>query len=540
MAKLYCSDVAMEVTTEAVQILGGYGYIKEYPVERMMRDAKITQIYEGTNEIQRLVIAREMVRENRSSPWPESARSPLRRGRRRAGLNGLAAAIELTRAGKRVLVREGAATVGGGSRSAELTLPGFVHDACSAVHPLGAGSPFFRKLPLAVHGLEWVYAPVELAHPLDDGPAVAPPVCGRDGRRAGRTRGVSAARRRDGARLEELAPAVLAPLLRVPRHPLALARFGLPALLSAGALARTAFRGERARGLFAGAAAHSTLPLERAASASFGLVLLAVGHAIGWPMPSGGSQRIVDALAAYLRSLGGEIETGAPVEKLEERRRRGRCSATDAAPAPGARRRQGSRRAIGAGSSATATGPGSSSSTGRSPGRSPGLRRNAGVPRASTSAAPSVRSPPQNGPPGADGWRMGPSCSSGSRPSSTRRARRRAGTPPGPTAMSRTAGTPTRRSASRRRWSGSRRDSGSSCSPCAARGAGRARIREPEPGRRRPERRRPRPAAARLSACAPSRPLLDSGAGALPLLVVDATRRRSARDVRLLGGAGRR
>jgi phytoene dehydrogenase-like protein len=224
----------------------------------------------------------------------------------------------LARAGKRVLVREQAETVGGGARSAELTLPGFVHDVCSAIHPLGAGSPVFRAFPLGEHGLEWVYAPIEVAHPLDDGTAVAlhrsvgatAAGLGEDARAYGALVGGAA------RSWELLAPAVLRPLVWAPRHPVALARFGLPALLSASALRRAAFHGERAPALFAGAVGHSMLPLERAASASFGLVLLAMGHAIGWPMPRGGAQRIADALASYLRALGGEIETGAPVESL--------------------------------------------------------------------------------------------------------------------------------------------------------------------------------------------------------------------------------
>jgi phytoene dehydrogenase-like protein len=195
-----------------------------------------------------------------------------------------------------------------------------VHDVCSAIHPLGAGSPFFRTLPLGDHGLEWVWAPVELAHPLDDGTAVAL-YRSVGATAAGLRPDASAYRRLVGGTArawEHLTPSVLAPLARLPRHPLALARFGLPALLSARILGRSVFRGERARALFAGAVAHSVLPLERAGSAAFGLVLLGAGHSIGWPMPRGGSQRIADALVSYLRSLGGEIETGAPVESLDE------------------------------------------------------------------------------------------------------------------------------------------------------------------------------------------------------------------------------
>ena len=237
-----------------------------------------------------------------------------------AGPNGLAAAIELARAGRSVLVREGAETIGGGVRSAELTLPGFTHDVCSAIHPLAAASPFFRTLPLGEHGLEWIEPPLPLAHPLDGGAAA---VLHRSV--AETAAGLAADERsyeavfgppvRDWSRLET---ALLGPLLRVPRHPLAMARFGLSALQPALGFARRHFDGGPARALFAGLAAHSILPLETLGSASFGLVLGATGHAVGWPLPRGGSQGIADALASYLRSLGGEIQTGAPVESLAE------------------------------------------------------------------------------------------------------------------------------------------------------------------------------------------------------------------------------
>jgi len=235
-----------------------------------------------------------------------------------SGPNGLAAAITLARAGRSVLVREEQETVGGGTRSAELTLPGFVHDVCSAVHPLALGSPFFRSLPLAEHGLEFVHPSAPLAHPLESGEAVllersleeTAAGLGGDARAYRRLLGPVV---ESWSRLEE---AILRPLLSVPRHPLALARFGLAAIRPASGLARSAFSGERARALFAGAAAHSIQPLERPATSSFGLVLLALGHVHGWPVVRGGSQRIADALASYLRSLGGEIETAAPVESL--------------------------------------------------------------------------------------------------------------------------------------------------------------------------------------------------------------------------------
>ena len=236
-----------------------------------------------------------------------------------AGPNGLAAAVEMARAGLSVRVLEAADTVGGGARSAELTLPGFVHDVCSAIHPLGIASPFFRSLPLADHGLEWVEPPAALAHPFDDGgaallarsPDAAMPTLGEDDER---WRRLFAPLVRDP---ESLLDEILAPL-HVPAHPLTLARFGLRALLPATTVARRSFRGARARGLFAGLAAHSMLPLERPPSAAFGLMLGLLGHAVGWPFPRGGSQALSDALASYLRSLGGEIETGRRVESLAE------------------------------------------------------------------------------------------------------------------------------------------------------------------------------------------------------------------------------
>ena len=237
-----------------------------------------------------------------------------------SGPNGLAAAIELARAGRSVLVREGAAEIGGGLRSGEVTLPGFVHDLCSAIHPLAAASPFFRSVPLYEHGLEWIEPPVPLAHPLDGGEgailkrSVSATADGL-GADAGAYRKLFGPLVEDWQRLE---PAVLGPLVRVPRHPLALARFGLAALRPAASLARGKFDGEPARALFAGLAAHSILPLEKPATASFGLVLGVTGHAVGWPLPRGGSQRIADALGSYLRSLGGEIVTGQPVESLDE------------------------------------------------------------------------------------------------------------------------------------------------------------------------------------------------------------------------------
>ena len=236
-----------------------------------------------------------------------------------SGPNGLAAAIALARAGCSVLVLEAAETVGGGTRTAELTLPGFHHDVCSAIHPLGLGSPYLRTLPLEEHGLEWIQPPVPLAHPFDDGTAA---LLERSVEATGATLGPDAAAyRRLMSPLVARADTLLAELLgpfRLPRHPLLLSRFGLSAILPAERLARRRFEGESARGLFAGLAAHSMLPLTASPSAAFGLMLGLLGHHVGWPVPRGGSQAIADALASYLRSLGGEIECGRPVASLEE------------------------------------------------------------------------------------------------------------------------------------------------------------------------------------------------------------------------------
>jgi phytoene dehydrogenase-like protein len=235
-----------------------------------------------------------------------------------SGPNGLAAAIALARAGRSVLVLEAADTIGGGTRSAELTLPGFVHDVCSAVHPMAAASPFFRSLPLAEHGLEWVQPEFPLAHPLDDGPAAVlersveatAARLGPDERAYRRLMGPLA------ARAEGLFRDLLGPL-RVPRHPIAAMRFGWNAIRSAKGLAAR-FRTPAARALLAGLAAHSILPLEQSPSAAITLMLGLAGHAVGWPLPRGGSQRIADALASHLRKLGGEIVTGKRVASLDE------------------------------------------------------------------------------------------------------------------------------------------------------------------------------------------------------------------------------
>jgi phytoene dehydrogenase-like protein len=237
-----------------------------------------------------------------------------------SGPNGLAAAITLARAGRRVLVREAAETLGGGVRSAELTLPGFVHDVCSSIFPLVPGSPFMRSLRLAEHGLELVEPPAAVAHPFDDGTAVLVERSLED-TAAGLGDDADAYRRLLGpicAAWENLEEAVLGPLVAVPRHPVELARFGVRAVRSAAALGRATFATERARALFAGCAAHSIAPLERTPTAAFGLILLATAHRFGWPFPRGGSQRIADALVSVLHEAGGEAVTGAAVDSLDE------------------------------------------------------------------------------------------------------------------------------------------------------------------------------------------------------------------------------
>jgi phytoene dehydrogenase-like protein len=234
-----------------------------------------------------------------------------------AGPNGLAAAIELARSGRSVLVCERAETIGGGARTAELTLPGYRHDVCSAIHPLAVGSPFLRALPLAHHGLELLEPEVQCAHPLDGGRA-APVYRSIDQTAAelGPDGAAYAALMRpfaDG--WDELASTVLgAP--RLPRHPLMAARFLLAGVRGAAGLATSKFRSEAARAIIAGMGAHSMRPLDRPPTAAFGLVLLTLGHAAGWPVARGGSQSIADAMAAYLRSLGGEIRTGFEVRSL--------------------------------------------------------------------------------------------------------------------------------------------------------------------------------------------------------------------------------
>ena len=234
-----------------------------------------------------------------------------------AGPNGLAAAIVIAQTGRKVIVFEAESTIGGGARSGELTLPGFVHDICSAIHPFAVASPLFRTLPLAQYGLDWIEPPAMVAHPLDQGP---PGVIYRSVEQTAEALGSDArAYRRVVGRLvhdwPKIEASVLGPL-RWPEHPVVLARFGMGALASAERAIRV-FGSDRAAALFAGIAAHGMLPLDRRPSAAFGLVLGAMAHVAGWPLPRGGTQRIADALAAHLRSLGGEIVTSTRVESLD-------------------------------------------------------------------------------------------------------------------------------------------------------------------------------------------------------------------------------
>jgi len=236
-----------------------------------------------------------------------------------SGPNGLTAAIVLARAGLQVTVLEAQPTIGGGARSAQLTLPGFTHDICSAAHPMAVTSPAFKSFPLAEHGLQWIHSDAPLAHPLDDGSAV---MLERSVAETARRLGKDASMYRRLMdplvnRWQDLAPDLLEPL-HFPKHPFLFARFGALALWPATLAARIAFRETAARALFAGIAAHSVLPLESPGSAAFGWVLGAAAHAVGWPVAKGGSQAISNALASYFQSLGGRIVTNTPVQSLNE------------------------------------------------------------------------------------------------------------------------------------------------------------------------------------------------------------------------------
>jgi phytoene dehydrogenase-like protein len=234
-----------------------------------------------------------------------------------SGPNGLAAAIVLAQADLEVDVFEAEPTPGGAVRTMELTLPGFHHDFGAAVHPLGAGSPFFSSLPLQDHGLEWIHSPAPLAHPLDDGTAV---VLERDLEKAAHSLGADGAGWRKlmqpfVERWRDFAPEVLRPISRVPKHPWLMARFGMNAFFSAKTIA-SRFHSDRTRALFAGLAAHSFLALDEPLSGAFGMMMAIPAHAVGWPIARGGSQSLTNALCRYLATLGGKIKTSSRVESL--------------------------------------------------------------------------------------------------------------------------------------------------------------------------------------------------------------------------------
>ena len=236
-----------------------------------------------------------------------------------AGPNGLTAAALLARAGYSVHVIEAAPTIGGGTRTEELTQPGLLHDVCSAVHPFGVASPVFAELPLADHGLRWSWPEIDVAHPLDGGGAgllhrsleATEAALGADGASWRRTFGPAA------AKAPQLARDVLGPLIGVPRHPFTLARFGISAVQPASLFAKR-WKQPETRALFAGIAAHIYRPLDRPLTASAGKMFVAMGHATGWPVAVGGSRAITDALASLVTASGGTIETGRSVASLDD------------------------------------------------------------------------------------------------------------------------------------------------------------------------------------------------------------------------------
>jgi len=236
-----------------------------------------------------------------------------------SGPNGLAAAVTLSAAGLKVLVIEGAPTIGGGCRTEELTLPGFWHDVCSAAHPLALASPFFRRFDLPARGVRFASAPVEFAQPLDGGRAAVV------------TRSVEETAARLGAdrrayrnlfgpparHMDQILPELLAPLRRIPAHPLAMASYGSRAILPAATVVRN-WRTPEARAVMAGAAAHAMMPLTAVPTAGIGIMLVSLAHAVGWPVAAGGSARITDAMAEAVTEAGGAIETGRWVRSLAE------------------------------------------------------------------------------------------------------------------------------------------------------------------------------------------------------------------------------
>lgn len=235
-----------------------------------------------------------------------------------SGPNGLAAAITLAQAGRSVRIYEAELTIGGGTRSAELTLPGFTHDVCSAVHALALASPFLKTLPLSEHGLHFAQPDAPFAHPLDDGTAV---VVERSVDATADSLGVDARAYKSligplVRQSERLMEAILCPPGL--RHPLLMAAFGLSAIRSAASLAGGSFASERTRAMWAGLAAHSMLPLTNLVTSGYALGLVVTAHSVGWPVAQGGSQKVADALASYLRLLGGEIVTSTHIESLDQ------------------------------------------------------------------------------------------------------------------------------------------------------------------------------------------------------------------------------
>jgi phytoene dehydrogenase-like protein len=237
-----------------------------------------------------------------------------------SGPNGLAAAIAIAQRGGSVLVLESRDTPGGGARTAELTLPGFHHDVCSAVHPTAMASPFFNSLPLADHGLEFIHPQVPLAHPLDAGECAAMQQSLED-TAAALGEDAAAYRRLFKpllAKADALFEQLLAPPVRIPKTPFAMAGFGMKAMRSASGLATGYFKSDAARALFAGNAAHSFMPLGAPFTAAIGLVIMLSCHRYGWPVAKGGSGKITAALCSLLESLGGKIECGRTVDSIND------------------------------------------------------------------------------------------------------------------------------------------------------------------------------------------------------------------------------
>lgn len=236
-----------------------------------------------------------------------------------SGPNGLSAAIKLAQAGCSVLLVEARDTIGGGTRTLEVTLPGFKHDICSAIHPLGVASPVLSQLPLQDYGLEWIYPEASAAHPLQDGDAVmvyqdverTAQELGRDASMYARVLGSL------GGRYEKLLHDFLAPL-RMPKYPMIDALFGMMAVMPTTVFNKLLFRETRTRAMFAGMAAHSIQPLERVATSAFGLMLLLLAHGVGWPMAKGGSHQIAFAMGKYFEALGGKITTNCEIKSLSD------------------------------------------------------------------------------------------------------------------------------------------------------------------------------------------------------------------------------